>query len=64
MTQYLHTITLTDGERIAIEDALDMLQRKCRRRQHWAERECRDIRIKLARATPVMISTYVPYTRE
>jgi len=35
MTQYLHTITLTDSERIAVEDALDMLLRKCRRRQHW-----------------------------
>lgn len=64
MTQYLHTITLTDGERGALDDALSLMIAHCNEQlaagagaPFWAHREsCRTIL-----ATPTMISTYVPY---
>lgn len=64
MTTYAHTITLTDSERIALEAALNLMSLHCDeqmtdgpRAPSWEQHECLVILMKLAMATPVMMST-------
>lgn len=65
MTTYRHTITLDDGQRIALEAALHIMIKHCDdqmlegpKAPFWAHRKsCREIMSKLLGSTPAITST-------
>ena len=68
MTTYLHTIVLTDSERIALDEVLSLMIHHCEEQLAQGAgapfgahlEDCRVIIGKLAVSTPVMMSTYIP----
>ena len=69
MTQYLHTLVLTDSERAATDEALAHFVRYCDEQlaagagaPFWAHRDdCWVIKAKLGMQTPICISAYFPW---